>query len=125
MKRKTPKGISWIFRDKTYRVQLHGSFIGQRKSFVEAAALLSEAKADLPGTLDRNTKELPQGITYVRNRDSYRVRIKGRHVIQCKNLEKAKYYNQIVKERYYEISRSQHRRKNKAHKSRASELSIQ
>jgi|AntAceMinimDraft_18_1070375.scaffolds.fasta_scaffold06905_4 hypothetical protein len=97
MKRKTPRGISYIVRDKTYRVQLFGSYVGQRRTFAEAAALLLEAQRDLPGTMVKYEKELPQGITYVRNRDSYRVRIKGKHVIQCKSLEKANTFNNAVK----------------------------
>lgn len=89
MKRKTPKGMSWIERDQTYRVQIHGSYVGQRKGFIDAAQLLSEARKNLVGTIDRRAKKLPVGITHVKARGSFRVRVGQVHVIQTKSISKA------------------------------------
>jgi hypothetical protein len=99
--------MSWIARDRTYRIQLQGSFIGQRKTFAAACRLLEEAQRDLVKTLDKYTKKLPEGVTYIKGRDSYRVRVRGVHVVQTKDLEKALYYNEITQKKLKELESGQ------------------
>ena len=97
--------MSWISRDKTYRVQIQGHYVGQRRVFAEAARLLAEAQKDLIGTMDRYAKDLPVGVTYIKGRDSYRVRVRGVDVIQTKDLAKAIRYKEAAQKRLKELEK--------------------
>ncbi len=106
MSRKTEKYISWIERDRCYRVQMQGSYIGQRKTYAQARNLLFEAKKDLVGTIDRYAKELPVGITYGRNKHTYRVRVRGSFIKETQILEEAKLYNRLAWEKVDQIRKA-------------------
>ena len=83
---KLSKGLSWIKRDQTYRVQWLGMFIGQRKTLPDALLLLGETRKNPLLTRFNQKKKLPRGVTFVASRNSYRLRYGQKTVKQSKDL---------------------------------------
>ena len=73
--RSLPRGISYIARDRVYRAQINGKYLGQASDLKEALCILAVGRRHVSKARGPHGHVLPPGMSWCRQAGVYRVRL--------------------------------------------------